>query len=158
MEFKKTPTPVAKKTTNVWTRKERTIAEQAEQVADLEELQQMWTLRGLRRHRLAGDTAGTTVDLRASDNRDNWTDGRAAFFAVDPVNAVSLEAIKSVMVEVRLDSTNTITCEDVPAACCFGNGCNRFYDKHQRIVFAEYDLHMLRYEGYGEVVINGFGA
>ncbi|KAJ7507409.1 hypothetical protein B0H11DRAFT_1902570 [Mycena galericulata] len=54
-------------------------------------------------------------DLRASDNRDNWTDGRAAFFAVDPVNAVSLEAIKSVMVEVRLDSTNTITCEDVPA-------------------------------------------
>ncbi|KAJ7438689.1 hypothetical protein B0H11DRAFT_2254501 [Mycena galericulata] len=98
-------------------------------------------------------------DLRASDNRDNWTDGRAAFFAVDPVNAVSLEAIKSVMVEVRLDSTNTITCEDVPARAVSATAViASSINTRVRIVFAEYDLHMLRYEGYGEVVIKGFGA
>ncbi|KAJ7505179.1 acyltransferase ChoActase/COT/CPT [Mycena galericulata] len=84
---------------------------------------------------LAGDTAGTPVGVLTSDNRDNWTDARAALLAADPANAASLEAIESAMIVVCLDDTKPVTREDISAACWAGNGRNRFYDKHQLIVF-----------------------
>ncbi|KAF8171964.1 acyltransferase ChoActase/COT/CPT [Mycena galopus ATCC 62051] len=84
---------------------------------------------------LAGDTHATPVGALTSDNRDNWTDARAALLAADPANAASLEAIESAMIIVCLDDTKPVTREEISTACWVGNGRNRFYDKHQLIVF-----------------------
>jgi carnitine O-acetyltransferase len=80
---------------------------------------------------LAGDTPATPVGALTSDNRDNWTDARAALLAADPANAASLEAIESAMIIVCLDDTKPVTREEISMACWVGNGRNRFYDKHQ---------------------------
>ncbi|KAJ7134807.1 acyltransferase ChoActase/COT/CPT [Mycena epipterygia] len=83
----------------------------------------------------AGDTSATPVGALTSDNRDNWTDNRAALIAANPANAASLEAIESAMIVVCLDDTAPVTREDISNACWVGDGRNRFYDKHQLIVF-----------------------
>ncbi|KAF7346576.1 Carnitine acetyl transferase [Mycena sanguinolenta] len=84
---------------------------------------------------LAGDTPATPVGVLTSDSRDNWTDARAALIAANPANAASLEAIESAMIVVCLDDTKPITREEISTACWVGDGRNRFYDKHQLIVF-----------------------
>ncbi|KAJ6508504.1 acyltransferase ChoActase/COT/CPT [Mycena sanguinolenta] len=84
---------------------------------------------------LAGDTPATPVGVLTSDNRDNWTDARAALIAANPTNAASLEAIESAMIIVCLDDTKPVTREEISTACWVGDGRNRFYDKHQLIVF-----------------------
>ncbi|KAJ7147145.1 acyltransferase ChoActase/COT/CPT [Mycena crocata] len=83
----------------------------------------------------AGETSGTPVGALTSDNRDNWTESRAALLAASSANAASLEAIESAMIVVCLDDTKPVTREDISTACWVGNGRNRFYDKHQLIVF-----------------------
>ncbi|KAJ6462051.1 acyltransferase ChoActase/COT/CPT [Mycena vitilis] len=84
---------------------------------------------------LAGKTPATPVGALTSDNRDNWTDARAALLAADPANAASLEAIESAMIVVCLDDSKPVTREEISNACWVGDGRNRFYDKHQLIVF-----------------------
>ncbi|KAF8166583.1 acyltransferase ChoActase/COT/CPT [Mycena galopus ATCC 62051] len=84
---------------------------------------------------LAGDTRATAVGALTSDNRDNWTDTRAALLATDPANAASLEAIESAMIVVCLDDAEPIGRELISVYCWAGDGHNRFYDKHQLIVF-----------------------
>jgi carnitine O-acetyltransferase len=81
---------------------------------------------------MAGDTPATPVGALTSDNRDNWTDARAALLAASPANAASLEAIESAMIVVCLDDTKPVTREEISTACWVGDGRNRFYDKHQR--------------------------
>ncbi|KAJ6525268.1 acyltransferase ChoActase/COT/CPT [Mycena vulgaris] len=83
----------------------------------------------------AGDTAATPVGVLTSDNRDIWTDARAALLAAAPGNAASLEAIESAMIVICLDDTKPVTREEISTACWVGDGRNRFYDKHQLIVF-----------------------
>lgn len=76
------------------------------------------------------------IGALTSANRDDWAHARAKLLAVDPdLNAKSLEAIESAMVLVCLDDTKPVTREDISWACWVGNGRNRFYDKHQLIVF-----------------------
>ncbi|KAJ7796195.1 hypothetical protein B0H14DRAFT_2916328 [Mycena olivaceomarginata] len=131
---------------------------------------------------LAGDTPATPVGALTSDNRDNWTDARAALLAADPANAASLEASRA--------HDYPRTREEISTACWVGDGRNRFYDKHQLIVFdngrsgflaplalnavtrdlvkgaeARFDalvaahvLHVLHYEGYGKDVVKRFGV
>ncbi|KAJ7195467.1 acyltransferase ChoActase/COT/CPT, partial [Mycena pura] len=84
---------------------------------------------------MAGDTPATPVGALTSDNRDNWTDARAALLAASPDNAASLEAIESAMIVVCLDDTKPVTREEISNACWVGDGRNRFYDKHQLVVF-----------------------
>ncbi|KAJ7784367.1 acyltransferase ChoActase/COT/CPT [Mycena metata] len=84
---------------------------------------------------MAGDTAATPIGALTSDNRDHWTDAREALIAVSPVNATSLEAIESAMIVVCLDDSKPVTREEIATACWVGDGRNRFYDKHQLIVF-----------------------
>ncbi|KAF7298898.1 Carnitine acetyl transferase [Mycena indigotica] len=84
---------------------------------------------------LAGSELAPPVGALTSDNRDNWTDARAALLAASPVNAASLEAIESAMIIVALDDTSPVTREEISKACWVGDGRNRFYDKHQLIVF-----------------------
>ncbi|CAL1713056.1 unnamed protein product [Somion occarium] len=85
--------------------------------------------------RLAGNTKAIPVGALTSENRDTWTDAREALLAASPSNAASLEAIESAMVIVCLDDTSPITREQTSWGCWVGDGRNRFYDKHQVIVF-----------------------
>ncbi|KAJ7486060.1 hypothetical protein B0H11DRAFT_1136967 [Mycena galericulata] len=75
---------------------------------------------------LSGDTAGTPGGVLTSDNRDNWTDTRAALLAADPANAASLEAIESAMIVVCLDDTKPVTRELI----VFDNGRSDFLGEH----------------------------
>ncbi|KAK7469357.1 Carnitine O-acetyltransferase mitochondrial [Stygiomarasmius scandens] len=77
------------------------------------------------------------IGALTSDNRDIWTDSRSALIAASPsgVNAKNLEVIESAMIVVCLDDTKPVTREDISWACWVGDGKNRFYDKHQLIVF-----------------------
>ncbi|KAJ7132997.1 acyltransferase ChoActase/COT/CPT [Mycena filopes] len=84
---------------------------------------------------MAGEVAATPVGALTSDNRDHWTDAREALVAASPVNAASLEAIESAMIVVCLDDSKPVTREEISTACWVGDGRNRFYDKHQLIVF-----------------------
>lgn len=81
----------------------------------------------------AGDTPALPIGALTSDNRDLWTDSRAALLAASPdgVNAAALKDIESAMIVVCLDDTKPVTREDISWACWVGNGRNRFYDKHQ---------------------------
>ncbi|KAH9936124.1 acyltransferase ChoActase/COT/CPT [Fomitopsis serialis] len=84
---------------------------------------------------LAGSEKAAPVGALTSENRDTWADARAALLAASPSNAASLEEIESAMVVVCLDDFAPITREDASWACWVGDGRNRFYDKHQLIVF-----------------------
>ncbi|THV03885.1 acyltransferase ChoActase/COT/CPT [Dendrothele bispora CBS 962.96] len=86
----------------------------------------------------AGSTPSPVpIGALTSDNRDIWTDARNALLSASPsgVNAKSLETIESAMIVVCLDDTKPVTREDISWACWVGDGKNRFYDKHQLIVF-----------------------
>jgi hypothetical protein len=54
---------------------------------------------------------------------------------VNQLNAKSLEAIDSSIIIVSLDSTSPITREEVSWGCWVGDGVDRWFDKHQLIVF-----------------------
>lgn len=85
----------------------------------------------------AGSSSGLPIGALTSDNRDLWTDARAQLLAASPdgTNAKALEEIESSMIVVCLDDTKPVTREDISWACWVGDGKNRFYDKHQLIVF-----------------------
>ncbi|KAK7056966.1 Carnitine O-acetyltransferase mitochondrial [Paramarasmius palmivorus] len=85
----------------------------------------------------AGETSALPIGALTSDNRDLWTDARDALLAASPsgINAKSLETIESAMIVVCLDDKKPVTREDISWHCWVGDGKNRFYDKHQLIVF-----------------------
>ncbi|KAJ7600807.1 acyltransferase ChoActase/COT/CPT [Mycena floridula] len=84
----------------------------------------------------AGSTpSAVPIGALTSDNRDEWTDARAKLIAAGSLNAQSLEMIESAMIVVCLDDTKPVTREDISWACWVGDGRNRFFDKHQLIVF-----------------------
>ncbi|KAL4073109.1 acyltransferase ChoActase/COT/CPT [Scleroderma yunnanense] len=84
---------------------------------------------------LAGNDNNVPVGALTSENRDVWADAREALLAASPLNAASLERIESAAIVVCLDDTKPVTREDISWACWVGDGRNRFYDKHQLIVF-----------------------
>ncbi|KAI5122447.1 hypothetical protein M0805_008759 [Coniferiporia weirii] len=69
-----------------------------------------------------------------SENRDTWTDVRAHIIK-NPANAKSLERIESAAVIICLDDSKPVTREEISQACWTGDGRNRWFDKHQFIVF-----------------------
>ncbi|KIY45195.1 acyltransferase ChoActase/COT/CPT [Fistulina hepatica ATCC 64428] len=85
----------------------------------------------------AGTTPVEPVGALTSDNRDTWAAARARLLAASPdgTNARSLEAIESAMIIVCLDDKSPVTREDISWQAWVGDGRNRFYDKHQLIVF-----------------------
>ncbi|KAH7913979.1 acyltransferase ChoActase/COT/CPT [Hygrophoropsis aurantiaca] len=84
---------------------------------------------------LAGNEKGTPIGALTSENRDIWADARQALVAASSLNAESLERIESSAIIVCLDDTKPVTREDISWACWVGDGRNRFYDKHQLLVF-----------------------
>lgn len=85
--------------------------------------------------KMAGESKGVPVGALTSENRDIWADAREALIKVSPTNAHSLERIESAIIIVPLDDTTPVTREDISWKCWVGDGRNRFYDKHQLIVF-----------------------
>ncbi|KAI0702256.1 acyltransferase ChoActase COT CPT [Cytidiella melzeri] len=83
----------------------------------------------------AGEEKGVPVGTLTSDNRDVWADSRKALLAASPANAATLQKIESAMILICLDDTKPVTRDDASWACWVGDGRNRFYDKHQIIVF-----------------------
>ncbi|KAG7088269.1 hypothetical protein E1B28_012283 [Marasmius oreades] len=88
-------------------------------------------------NRAGSDTSPTPIGALTSDNRDLWTEARKVLIAASPsgINSKSLEMIESAMIIVCLDDTKPVTREDISWQCWVGDGRNRFYDKHQLIVF-----------------------
>ncbi|KAI0685797.1 acyltransferase ChoActase/COT/CPT [Cerioporus squamosus] len=85
--------------------------------------------------KLAGSEKAVPVGALTSENRDNWADARAALLAASSSNAATLEEIESAILIVCLDDTTPVTREQASWQCWVGDGRNRFYDKHQFIVF-----------------------
>ncbi|EJD50699.1 acyltransferase ChoActase/COT/CPT [Auricularia subglabra TFB-10046 SS5] len=82
----------------------------------------------------AGSSKALPVGALTSDNRDLWADARAELVK-SKLSAESLHRIESAMVVVCLDDTTPTSREETSWACWTGDGRNRFYDKHQLIVF-----------------------
>ncbi|KZW03343.1 acyltransferase ChoActase/COT/CPT [Exidia glandulosa HHB12029] len=82
----------------------------------------------------AGNSKALPIGALTSDNRDLWADARAELIK-SPRSAESLKRIESAMVVVALDDTKPTSREETSWACWTGDGRNRFYDKHQLIVF-----------------------
>ncbi|KAF9443518.1 acyltransferase ChoActase/COT/CPT [Macrolepiota fuliginosa MF-IS2] len=87
-------------------------------------------------------TAGETPDAYpvgalTGDNRDLWADARPALLAASPdgTNEALLRKIESAMIVIALDDTKPVTREDISWGAWVGDGRNRFYDKHQVIVY-----------------------
>lgn len=83
---------------------------------------------------LAGPSKALPVGALTSDNRDLWADARAELVK-SSLSAKTLQRIESAMVVVALDDTKPTSREETSWACWTGDGRNRFYDKHQLIVF-----------------------
>ncbi|KAF8630954.1 hypothetical protein AX17_005310 [Amanita inopinata Kibby_2008] len=87
--------------------------------------------------RAANSPPAIPIGALSSDNRDLWADARAALIAASPGghNTTLLRKIESSMIIVALDDTKPVTREDISWGTWVGNGRNRWYDKHQLIVY-----------------------
>ncbi|THH11655.1 hypothetical protein EW145_g503 [Phellinidium pouzarii] len=74
------------------------------------------------------------IGALTSENRDTWADARAQI-ASNPANAKALECIESAAAVICLDDSKPVTREEISWACWTGDGRNRWFDKHQFIVF-----------------------
>ncbi|TFK39028.1 acyltransferase ChoActase/COT/CPT [Crucibulum laeve] len=83
----------------------------------------------------AGKDKTLPIGALTSDNRDKWFHAREALLKASPKNAELLKTIESAMIVVALDDTAPVTREDISWSCWVGDGRNRWFDKHQLIVF-----------------------
>ena len=83
----------------------------------------------------AGTTEGPAIGALTSENRDIWANAREALLAASPQNAESLRKIEAAVIIVALDDSKPVTRDAISSAAWAGNAKNRFYDKHQLIVF-----------------------
>ncbi|KDE09052.1 hypothetical protein MVLG_00770 [Microbotryum lychnidis-dioicae p1A1 Lamole] len=85
---------------------------------------------------LAGkDAAAPPVGALTTADRDVWTQARKDIVSHDPKNAKSLERIGSAIIIVSLDENKPVTREEISWANWVGDGQNRWFDKHQLIVY-----------------------
>uniref|UniRef100_A0A0K3CET4 Nucleolar GTP-binding protein 2 n=2 Tax=Rhodotorula toruloides TaxID=5286 RepID=A0A0K3CET4_RHOTO len=86
------------------------------------------------------DAAGSEADphpvgaLTAAD-RDTWTQARTNLIQHDAQNEKLLERIESAIIVVSLDSNSPYTREEHSWGLWVGDGKDRWFDKHQLIVF-----------------------
>ncbi|TFK23388.1 carnitine acetyl transferase [Coprinopsis marcescibilis] len=85
---------------------------------------------------VAGNTpAPVSIGALTSDHRDLWTDNRAKLVAASAKNESLLQKIESAMIVVVLDDAAPVTRESVSRESWTGNAKNRFFDKHQVIIY-----------------------
>ncbi|KAG6914481.1 hypothetical protein DXG01_017031 [Tephrocybe rancida] len=87
-----------------------------------------------RRIRETATEPGVPIGALTSDNRDKWTHAREALLAL-PGNTEKARLVESAMIVLCLDDAAPITREEISWAAWVGDGKNRWYDKHQLIVF-----------------------
>ncbi|PPQ86322.1 hypothetical protein CVT25_005622 [Psilocybe cyanescens] len=77
------------------------------------------------------------IGALTSDNRDLWADAREALLAASPSgkNAALLKKIEGAMIVLALDDTQPVTREDISWGTWVGDGRNRWFDKHQLVVY-----------------------
>ncbi|KAF9479937.1 acyltransferase ChoActase/COT/CPT [Pholiota conissans] len=80
-----------------------------------------------------GSTTAPAVGALTADNRDLWADAREELARAG--NEETLKKIESAMIIVALDDTKPITRKDISWNTWVGNGRNRWFDKHQLIVY-----------------------
>ncbi|ORX42889.1 acyltransferase ChoActase/COT/CPT [Hesseltinella vesiculosa] len=86
---------------------------------------------------LAGQDKGLPLGVLTADNRDNWTDARAALLTASAENKTALELIESSSFVVCLDDTAPATRDELSRACWHGDGRNRYFDKPLQFVVFE---------------------
>lgn len=85
---------------------------------------------------VAGNIAAPVpVGALTSDHRDLWTENRAKLLAASPKNESLLQKIESAMIVVVLDDAAPVTRQQTSWHSWTGNAKNRFYDKHQIIIY-----------------------
>ncbi|PFH53330.1 hypothetical protein AMATHDRAFT_55212 [Amanita thiersii Skay4041] len=88
--------------------------------------------------RAASSSPALPIGALSSDNRDLWADARKALIAASTTpghNAKMLQKIESAMIVVALHEVKPVTREDISWNTWVGDGRNRWYDKHQLIVY-----------------------
>lgn len=86
-------------------------------------------------YELAGSVPHSTpIGVLTSDHRDRWALAREALLS-HSVNRVLTHKIESAMMVLCLDDTSPVTREQLSWSTWVGNGRNRWYDKHQLIVY-----------------------
>jgi len=78
---------------------------------------------------------GIPFGALTSENRDTWTHARQRLFEASPANEAALKRIESAMIVVALDNSRPTTREDLSWGTWVGDGRNRWYDKHQLIIW-----------------------
>ncbi|GAA6022135.1 hypothetical protein JCM10207_000773 [Rhodosporidiobolus poonsookiae] len=86
------------------------------------------------------DQAGAEADPHplgalTAAHRDLWTQARKDLVEHDPQNLKSLERIESAIIIFSLDSKKPITREELAWGLWVGDGKDRWFDKHQLVVF-----------------------
>jgi len=86
------------------------------------------------------EMAGTEADAHpvgalTTENRDVWADALAELKSVSSGNAKSLDRIHRAIIVLVLEDKKPVTRSDVSRQLWVGDGRNRFFDKHQLIVF-----------------------
>ncbi|KAH9080431.1 acyltransferase ChoActase COT CPT [Lactarius deliciosus] len=85
--------------------------------------------------RQADTHTGVPFGASTSENRDNWTHARKRLIEASPANEAALKRIESAMIVVALDNSSPTSRNDLSWGAWVGNGRNRWYDKHQLVVW-----------------------
>ncbi|KAI0279226.1 acyltransferase ChoActase COT CPT [Russula aff. rugulosa BPL654] len=85
--------------------------------------------------RQADTQKGVPFGALTSENRDTWTHARQRLIEASAANEAALKRIESAMIVVALDNSEPTSREDLSWGAWVGDGRNRWYDKHQLIVW-----------------------
>ncbi|KAI0248571.1 acyltransferase ChoActase/COT/CPT [Lactifluus subvellereus] len=78
---------------------------------------------------------GIAFGALTSENRDTWTHARQRLIEASLANEAALNRIESAMIVVALDNAKPTSREDLSWGTWVGDGRNRWYDKHQLIIW-----------------------
>ncbi|KAI0304336.1 acyltransferase ChoActase/COT/CPT, partial [Multifurca ochricompacta] len=85
--------------------------------------------------RQADTHKGVPFGALTSENRDTWTHARQRLIEGSPSNEAALKRIESAMIIVALDNSRPTSRDELSWGAWVGDGRNRWYDKHQLIVW-----------------------
>ncbi|OQR89993.1 choline/Carnitine O-acyltransferase [Thraustotheca clavata] len=81
-------------------------------------------------------TDAPNIAVLTADERDSWATNRAQLIAEDPINKASIEAIDSALIVLVLDE-KSYSGSELTAMTLHGNGSNRWFDKHQILMYGD---------------------
>ncbi|TIC02166.1 FACT complex subunit SPT16 [Wallemia mellicola] len=84
---------------------------------------------------ISSDKKGDAIGSLTTENRDIWSDARHHIQSISKTNSESLKAIDSASIIVALDESAPISRDQASWGAWVGDGRNRWFDKHQIIVY-----------------------